>query len=130
MSPLSALLPVRRPTPDPSERADLRVVEEQPRWSWATYLSVLSLSLLFLVLFGLAVFHTVLVGAQGRLDRLDERIEAETQRQHDLRLQVAQLESPERVVERARNDLGMVTPDDVIWLSPVESPADGGGVPR
>ena len=129
MSPLSALLPARRPSPA-HDRVDLRVVEEQPRWSWVTYLTVLVLSLLFLTLFGLAVFHAVLVGAQGRLDALDERIEAETRRQHDLRLQVAELESPQRIVAKARDDLGMVTPDDVIWLSPVELAPSDGGEPR
>lgn len=114
------------PSPD---GPDLRVVAERSGHSTGTYLVALAMSLLFLVLFGLAVFHTVLIGAQDQLDGLDARIEAEQDRQHRLRLRLAELESPERIVEVATGDLGMVAPDEVVWLSPVEGttpPADDG----
>ncbi len=99
------------PSPD---GPDLRVVAERSGHSTGTYLVALAMSLLFLVLFGLAVFHTVLIGAQDQLDGLDARIEAEQDRQHRLRLRLAELESPERIVEVATGDLGMVAPDEVV----------------
>ena len=106
---------VAAPVPD---GPDLRVVAERPGHSTGTYLIALALSVLFLVLFGLAVFHTVLIGAQGRLDELDSRIESEQDLQHRLRLELAELESPERIVDAATNDLGMVPPGEVVWLAP------------
>lgn len=98
---------------------DLRVVEERTSARpAATMLAALGLSILFIVLFGLAVFHTVLISAQSRLDRLDQRIAAEEARRDELRLEVAELESPVRIVETARDELGMVTPPEVVWLTP------------
>jgi cell division protein FtsL len=114
---------VTAPVPD---GPDLRVVVERPGHSAGTYLVALALSILFLVLFGLAVFHTVLIGAQGRLDELDAQIEAQQDRQLRLRLQLAELESPERIVDAATDDLGMVPPGEVVWLAPPDAGATSG----
>ncbi len=69
-------------------------------------------------MFGLAAFHSVLVQGQLHLDRIDQRIAAEQQRQTELRLQVAQLGAPQRVIVAA-GDLGMVTPDNRVYLAAV-----------
>ncbi len=69
-------------------------------------------------MFGLAAFHSVLVQGQLRIDQLDGRISAEQQRQSELRLQVAQLGAPQRVVIAA-GELGMVIPDDRVYLAAV-----------
>ena len=69
-------------------------------------------------LFALAAFQAVLVSNQAELDRLAGRAEEEQARFQRLRLEVAQLESPERIVAVAQERLGMVPPAGVTYLSP------------
>jgi hypothetical protein len=47
---------------------------------------------------------------------VDSRIEAEKARQKSLRVQLAQLKSPDRVARVAQDELGMKEPDGVIYL--------------
>jgi hypothetical protein len=55
---------------------------------------------------------------QFRLDRLNGRADAEQAQYERLRLQVDQLESPQRIVATAQQKLGMVTPNSVTYLTP------------
>jgi cell division protein FtsL len=73
--------------------------------------------LAFAIAFGLVVAQTALVQGQQRLDDAQDRIAEATERQQELRLQVAQLEAPDRVVAAA-TDLGMVPPEGVTYLTP------------
>lgn len=52
-------------------------------------------------------FHVVVAQSQLEIDRLEREIGAEQRRYEQLRLQVATLSSPERIVTRA-GELGMV----------------------
>jgi cell division protein FtsL len=73
---------------------------------------------LFASLFGLAVFHTMLVGSQSTLDRIEaDLVEAEAETEQ-LRLDIAELEAPERILDVATEDLGMVPPGEVVTLDP------------
>ncbi|MGH9021544.1 MAG: hypothetical protein ACRDV9_00330, partial [Acidimicrobiia bacterium] len=73
--------------------------------------------------FGAAGFHVLLVQSEFRLVRLEERADAAERRYEQLRLEVAQLSSPERIVRTAQERLGMVVPDDVSYLvAPVAVP--------
>jgi cell division protein FtsL len=74
---------------------------------------------LFVALLGLVVFQTVLVQRQSQLDDLDQQIESERDRIEQAELDVTELESPERIVEEARSDLGMVAPPEVGMLHEV-----------
>jgi cell division protein FtsL len=107
-------------------RDHLRVVQPErarrPRFS--PKVGVLITALLFAGLFALAVVHTLLVQGQIRLDQLDEQVAEEQGRYQELRLQVAELESPERIVAVAQTRLGMVSPDDIVYLSPAEPVED------
>lgn len=88
---------------------------------------LLGLSVLVVVaaaLFGLVASHVALTQGQFELQRLRERAGAEQARYERLRLQVAELESPGRVVAAAQERLGMVPPPGVTYLSPV-GPASG-----
>ncbi|MEO7837438.1 MAG: hypothetical protein ABIS21_07340 [Acidimicrobiales bacterium] len=79
-------------------------------------------------LFGLVASHVMLTQGQFRLDRLRARAATEQSRYERLRLQVAELESPSRIVASAQERLGMVPPQSVIYLSPagaVSAPAGG-----
>ncbi len=69
-------------------------------------------------LFALVASHVVLTQGQFRLDRLQSRAAAEQARYERLRLQVAELEAPGRVVAAAQERLGMVPPPGVTYLSP------------
>jgi len=69
-------------------------------------------------LFALAGFHAFLVAGEARLDGLQTRVSEEQTRYQRLRLEVAALESPERVVAAAQERLGMVPPPSVTYLSP------------
>lgn len=82
-------------------------------------LAVLGMVLAFAVVFGLVAFHAVLAAQQDQLDRARADV-AEARAQHaDLRLEVATLSSPERIVSVAEQRLGMVQPREVAYLQPI-----------
>lgn len=72
----------------------------------------------FLVLFGLAAFHILLVQGQNRLDELELKRSGAEAEVMDLRYEVAVLESPERIVREAESELGMVPGKGREYLSP------------
>ncbi len=74
--------------------------------------------LVFGSMLGLAAFHSVLVQGQLHLDQLDTQITQEQERETQLRLQVAQLGAPARIIVAAQ-DQGMVPPDDRKFLASV-----------
>ena len=76
------------------------------------------MTLVFGSMLGLAVFHSVLVQGQLHIDRLDSQITTEQERETALRLQVAQLGAPARIIVAAR-DQGMVPPDDRKFLAAI-----------
>lgn len=78
-------------------------------------------------LFGVVVTHVALTQGQFRLDHLRSQVAAQTAAGQQLRLQVAQLSSPARIVQTAEQRLQMVTPGSVTYLSPVPPPARAGG---
>ena len=69
-------------------------------------------------LVGLVVSHVALAQGQFRLERLRSEAAVEQARYERLRLQVAELEAPSRVVAAAQERLGMVPPPGVTYLSP------------
>lgn len=85
---------------------------------------VLSSLLAVAGLFGIAVFHVLITQSQFRLEQLEARATQEQARYERLRLRVAELESPARVVAAAQERLGMVPPPGVRYLSPAGAAAD------
>lgn len=69
-------------------------------------------------LFGVVVFHVLLNQGQMQLDHLQTRSSQEHARTERLRLELAELQSPGRVVAAARDRLGMVPPAAVAYLVP------------
>jgi cell division protein FtsL len=67
-------------------------------------------------IFGAAAFHVLLVQSQFRLDGLENQAGVEQQHYEQLRLEVARLAAPERIVAAAQQRLGMVVPPDVAYL--------------
>lgn len=128
--------------PGASERPQLRVLrgegvkqqqerraQERDQRRLVRQVALAATALAALLVFGVVVFHVVLTQNQFRLDRLEEQA-TERQAEYDrLRLQVAQLESPDRVVADAQQRLGMVTPPKVTYLTPsVDEPGTGATV--
>jgi cell division protein FtsL len=111
-----------RPEPTPEERRHLRVVppnyvSARTRRNRARLLVVLAGAAIAAALFGVVAFHVVLTQNQLNLQHLSAEADAASVKQQQLRLQVAELESPERVVDDAQK-LGMVPPATVRYLSP------------
>jgi len=76
-------------------------------------------------IFGAAIFHVLLIQSEFRLDRLHQEAAKEQARYEKLRLDVAQLSAPERIVATAQQRLGMVVPPQVAYLM-VPAPPDSG----
>lgn len=116
--------PKRAPAPQPLARPPLRVVTDEPTRPKVDRRRrarrVIGLTVLFVIaaLFGLVSSHVVLTQGQFRLEQLEAEAADEQARFERLRLQVAQLESPERIVAAAQERLGMVPPPGVKYLSP------------
>ena len=125
-----------RPRPRPAPpvkrapaRPELRVVRDEElreaeRARLVRQLVVAAAVVGALCLFGVVVFHVLLTQNQFRLDKLQEQ-SIERQAEYDrLRLQVAELESPDRIIAAAQT-LGMVSPPKVTYLAPtIEEPGD------
>ncbi|MGI9622150.1 MAG: hypothetical protein ACR2PK_04870 [Acidimicrobiales bacterium] len=72
-----------------------------------------------LILFGLVAFQAVIVSSQSAIDDLDREIETASRMNQRLRLEVAKLESPERIRMIALSNLGMIEPSVVDYLEPI-----------
>ena len=70
------------------------------------------------LMLALAAVHSLLVSNQVRLDGLERQVTAEQARYASLRLEVAQLEAPERIVREAQERMGMIAPGTITYLSP------------
>lgn len=75
-------------------------------------------------LFALAAFHAMLASGQARLDVLESEVSDAQSRYEHLRLEVAELEAPSRIVREAQERLGMVPPPDVTYLTASEAVAN------
>lgn len=116
--------PVRRSTTERrGDRPPLRVVDpsELQRLKPARVGTIAGV-LLFVALFALAAFQTVLIKSQSRLDELNDHLDAERERQEQLELELADLRSPERITAAAQDRLGMLAPYEVTFIQP--SPDD------
>ena len=80
-----------------------------------------------------AAAHTFVASDQQRIDTLQGQLTQTLAQQQDLQLSRAELESPVRVLAIAERQLGMVSPESVSYLPPVDpgpsvsqAGADGG----
>ena len=102
----------------PKKRPQLEVVPERRRRLRTGPTVLLGGLLAFAIAFLLVVAQAMLVQGQQQLDDLGTRVAEADRRQQELRLQVAELESPSRIVAVATTDLGMVPPEGVTYLTP------------
>lgn len=115
-----AFEPRRLPDPAP-HRPALRVVPE-PAAARKLRLVRLATAVAFLAalfgLFGVVGLHVLLAQGQGEVQRLSSQVAEQEEVQRRLRLEVAELEAPAKVVATARERLGMVSPPTVVPLQP------------
>ena len=87
----------------------------------------------FVALLFIAGFHSVLVSGQHEVDALEARLTAGRGQTQMLRMEVARLESPGRILDVARGRLGMEPPPKLFYLesvvpgdprNPVPAPGD------
>jgi cell division protein FtsL len=117
--PLRIILPSRRTEPAPGEerRPALRIVPRARRRRRAGFLAALICLAVFGVMFGLVAFQAKIATDQLRLDRVEKDLSQAQATYERLRLNVAQLESPETVISAAK-ERGMVVPDKVAYVTP------------
>ena len=101
----------------PRVRPRLRIAVRPSRRRVAG-IAFVSATVTLAALFAAAVFQTILVQGQQRLDQMDRQVRLEQDQFDQLRANVAELESPERIVAVAQNRLGMVQPDKVTYIAP------------
>ena len=113
--------PRRQPRPAPPQAPPHLSVVPDPSVQRARRRSRLltgaAVLLAFLGLFGVVGVHVLLAQGQGDVQHLQDKVAQAEEAQRRLNLQVAQLESPDRVVAEAKNRLGMVAPSTVVPLA-------------
>lgn len=121
-----AAAPDRRPqTRSPLRLVDDARVQRAARQRRARRMVAAAAVAAGLALLALAGSHAFLVTNQVRIDELQRRVDDAQAHHQALRLQVATLEAPDRIVSVARDDLGMVRPETVTYLRPgAEAPPD------
>lgn len=111
--------------PEPSKRPrrapgrHLRPVQKPTKKRSPAVPVIVGSGIVLVALFALAAMHALLIGGQLRLDDLRREHAAEAEEVRRQRLRVAELEAPDRVLEVARERLGMVDPGEVGYLLPV-----------
>jgi cell division protein FtsL len=115
---------VRRSEPEGDRSRHLEVVRPGARrrthFKLTPKTGVTLTVLMFGALFGVAVSHALLIQSQIRLDEMDEDVADEQARYEQNRADVAELESPDRIIADARA-MGMVDPAETVWLTPDEA---------
>jgi cell division protein FtsL len=79
---------------------------------------IISATLATVVALGLVYMHVVLAQRQFRLDQLNAEVQKDQATYENLRLQVAELGSPQHIISMAEGKLGMIQPAQVTYLSP------------
>jgi cell division protein FtsL len=124
----------RPPNPRPVSRPALKVVPpntltRRGRQRRARRFGAALSVILVVAIFGVVAAHVALTQRQFQLEQLEREAAAAEAQYERLRLEVAQLESPDRVVAAAQA-LGMVPPASVTYLASTRAtPADGGERP-
>ena len=119
MTPPRTATSPRRPVPAPERPRHLRVVRGRPAPGRRppTLFIVLALTATGMALFALVAAQVFLGQAAFRQSRLENAVSAKRLVTERLELEVAKLQSPDRIAARAAT-LGMVPATDVVVLTP------------
>lgn len=127
MSVATALRPAVRRGPTAAE-PHLTLVRDEPRTSPARRSNRVVLGAVAVVgalglLFVLAVLQTAITQGQAHLDRVEAQAAEREAEARALEFEVAQLEAPSRIIAEAEARLGLVEPDQVHYVEPVDPSA-------
>ena len=102
----------------PSRERHLRLVEpvRRPRFNRHHVLAWAGIAVVAGFALALVMLHVLIAQAQFRLDGLQQEANQQQATYEKLRLSVAQLESPARIVSIAEGELGMQQPGSVTYL--------------
>lgn len=78
--------------------------------------SVVAVLVVFGSLFGIVAVQTLIVQNRVQLDVVNSDLDVQRERNRQLRLQVIELEAPERILETAVTRLGMTRPEERNYL--------------
>jgi cell division protein FtsL len=98
---------------------DRRGLLERSRHRQARLLLSLSIALVAAALAIASVGHAVLARQQLVIDKVQSQVQRTLQTEQNLQLERAQLETPARVLRIAESRYGMVAPQSVSYLKPV-----------
>lgn len=116
---LSGSVPQQAPAPQ-RERPHLELVAPAPRLRLSRRFVIMFLGTgLAALLMALVALHVLIAQEQFRIDGLQARAATEQATYEKLRLSIAQLESPARIVYLAEGKLGMRQPGSVTYLPPL-----------
>lgn len=109
------------------QRHHLRLVREQARrrTNARRLLVSVGIAALSALCLGLVTLHVLIAENQFTLDRLQQTAAAEQSSYEKLRLQVAELEAPARIVSEAEGRLGLEQPGSVTYLPAISAQANG-----
>jgi cell division protein FtsL len=116
---LAAALPdraLRRPEDGPH----LEVVEPAVRRRSGWRVGTIAGLVLFLALFAIAGAQALIVQQQRHIDELSGQITDAQARAEDLEIELAELQSPQRITSEAASHLGMVPGPTPVYLQPRE----------
>jgi cell division protein FtsL len=124
-----ALHPAEPAHPEPAQaERHLRLVEREARRKTNRRHAIVSAAIagIAVVCLALVALHVLIAENQFRLDRLEQQASVQQERYEKLRLEVAQLEAPARIVSVAEGRLGMRQPGSVIYLPATSTPSSAG----
>jgi cell division protein FtsL len=108
--------PARTPGRGPSARPRLTVAEAPRRRGGNRMLLVAGVLLFLLAVLTISVSQALQVQSQDRLDELQSQILVQQQIAERQRLELAELQSPVRIVDTATERLGMIPPSEIVYL--------------
>ena len=114
--------------PDPERsRRHLHLVDREARRRTNRRHLVVSTAIagIAVVFLALVALHVLIAENQFRLDNLQQQTNLQQERYEKLRLEVAQLEAPARIVSVAEGKLGMRQPGSVTYLQATATSAAG-----
>lgn len=100
------------------DRPELRVVAPAARRRRSWQVGTVAGGLLFLAMFLIVGAQTLIVQQQRHIDDVNTRIAAAEEEAEGLKVDLAELQSPERIVGEAEDRLGMVQAPSPVYLQP------------
>ncbi|NNC78862.1 MAG: cell division protein FtsL [Acidimicrobiales bacterium] len=82
--------------------------------------AAVAFTVVFGSLLGIVALQTMIVQNRVELDRVSSQLDEELEINRRLRLEVIELESPDRVLELASDRLGMIRPDERRYLPGID----------